>query len=830
MRDALHTSKRRLLLRLLGLLVLYVSLALTYWVVTPVYEGPDEPMHYAYVRHLVETRRLPPVVGYEGGHPAHQETSQPPLYYVTATLLTSWAPDQGDYATLLERNPHFAYPAPPTVPDNKNTWLHTAAEAPPWRGTVLAIRLTRLVSLLFGALGVLATWGLGRELWPSSEWLPLAAAGVAAFIPQFLFMSAVVTNDTAAMALSACVLWAVARTVRRIRRQRFFNATSEARGASKTAARWAVLLGLLLGLAALTKVSVLGLILLVSLLLLAAMRRYGRVGWRTALLWLGTALGVAALVGGWWYLRNWFLYGSPFNLHVHRASPWAWETPRSLWAALRQLGGVERSFWGMFGTGNVGFPDAVYTALRVGWLLALAGWVLLLLRQPPAGATAWIWGLLWAWVLLVLVLQVRWMRLVLAPWGRLLFPSLACLACLLLEGWRGWTLIVPPLPTRGRHGDEETRRQGVQKVPRLRWGWMGVVPVAGLLLLSVLAPPVFIRPAYARPQQLTSTQVAARAHSVDFRIGNLARLIGYDFDRTSLPPGDWLTVTLCWEVVESTPRDHTLFVQLIGMDGGLVASRHTFPGQGRFPTSQWRPGDRFCDETRVYVDERTPSPAVYYVEIGLLDRTGDSARLPVYAAQGAAQRAADKPLDSPLFLDRVRVGPDSPRKTVLPVLQDDQDDQGYRGDRSYRLGDTLALVGYETSLLRSGDVGDSYSLRRRDPVHAGTSFDLTLYWQATAPPEADYITFVHLLDLAGEIAAQVDRRPRDGRYPTSFWMPGEVVSDTFTLSVPAAASPGHYRLVGGMYTWPDLARLPVVGPDGQPQPENLLELGSVVVN
>jgi len=134
-------------------------------------------MHYAYVRHLMETRRLPLHTGYGGDHPAQQEISQPPLYYTVAALLTFWAPDQGDYGGLLGRNPHFAYPAPSTVPDNKNMWLHTADEGWPWRGTVLAIRVTRLVSLLFTALGLLAVWGLGCELWPDSPSMPLAADG-----------------------------------------------------------------------------------------------------------------------------------------------------------------------------------------------------------------------------------------------------------------------------------------------------------------------------------------------------------------------------------------------------------------------------------------------------------------------------------------------------------------------------------------------------------------------------------------------------------------------------------------------------------------------------
>ena len=324
-------------------------------------------MHYAYVRHLVERAWLPPLTGYGGRNPAQHETSQPPLYYVTAALLTFWAPDQGDYATLLERNPHFAYPSPLTVPDNKNVWLHTLAEDLPGHGTVLAIRLTRSVSLLFGALGVVATWGLGRQLWPSSDWLPLLAAGVTGFIPQFLFMSGVVTNDTAAMGLSACVLWGVASIAR---------TTSPERASKRSVNMPRMLLtGLLLGLSALTKVSTLGLVPLVILFLIA-IRRQGQLGWRATLVRMGCVLGVAALVGGWWYARNWALYGSPLNLQVHQAAPWAREGRRPLRAALAQLIGVEWSLWGMFGTGNVGFPDGVYTAFRAGWLLALAGWAI----------------------------------------------------------------------------------------------------------------------------------------------------------------------------------------------------------------------------------------------------------------------------------------------------------------------------------------------------------------------------------------------------------------------------------------------------------------------
>lgn len=767
------------------LLACYFFLSSLYWIVTPVYEAPDEPMHYAYVRHLIETRRLPALVGYEGGHPAHQETSQPPFYYMTAALLTFWTPDQGDYATLLERNPHFAHPAPPTVPDNKNTWLHTSAERFPWRGTVLAVRLTRLISLLFGALGVLATWGLGGELWPSSGWLPLVAAGLVACIPQFLFMSAVVSNDVAAMALSSCSLWAAVRLARR-----------------PASARRAWLLGLLLGLAALTKVSALGLAPLVCLFFVGSAWRK-RFDGRVVLGRLALVCGMAALTAGWWYIRNCFLYGAPFNTQVHLASPWAWDGTRPLREALAQMGGVEQSFWGMFGVGNIGLPGWVYGMLRVGWLLALMGWILLLWRGLRGRAEVWV--LLWVWFLLILALQVRWMQLVLAPWGRLLYPALSAVACLLVEGWRGWLPSPAGAPSKGVAALPSAGK-GAAVLPsivrgRCRFimmtGGSGavalLVPVVGLLLLSVIVPLTVIRPAYARPAQLTYDQVIARVQPVDFRLGDLVDLIGYDLDRASVSPDEWLTVTLCWEVVGRTTDDYTLFVQLIGMDGRLVSSRHTYSGQGSFPTSQWRPGDRFCDETRVYVDPHAPGPAVYQMEVGMLNAEGNE-RLLV--------RTSDGPFDRPLFITRVRVAPEDPPHLDVPVPLD------------YRLGETLALAG-------RGAIPDA--------VRAGESFSLMLYWKATADVVTDYVAFVHLVDQAGKVVAQIDRPPRDGSYPTSFWIPGEIVSDTFTLEVPATALPGEHRLVCGMYSWPDLVRLPVFGPDKQRSPESLIELGNILV-
>jgi hypothetical protein len=103
-----------------------------------------------------------------------------------------------------------------------------------------------------------------------------------------------------------------------------------------------------------------------------------------------------------------------------------------------------------------------------------------------------------------------------------------------------------------------------------------------------------------------------------------------------------------------------------------------------------------------------------------------------------------------------------------------------------------------------------YDLQPALPV-PGRPVTLTLYWQALAGMETSYTVFTHLLGPDGQNEAQHDGIPAGGTYPTTLWVPGEVVIDPHVLDLPPGLGAGEYTLEVGMYVVETGKRLPVPG-------------------
>jgi hypothetical protein len=69
--------------------------------------------------------------------------------------------------------------------------------------------------------------------------------------------------------------------------------------------------------------------------------------------------------------------------------------------------------------------------------------------------------------------------------------------------------------------------------------------------------------------------------------------------------------------------------------------------------------------------------------------------------------------------------------------------------------------------------------------------------------------------------------PQEGRYPTSRWAEGEVVSDPIILTL-ADVPLGRYRLAVGIYDPETVDRLPAVDAAGRPVPDDRVVLAEEI--
>ena len=254
--------------------------------ITPPFQVPDEPSHFAYVKQLAETGTLPTsskenfsleelhvldALGYgrirqSPGHPAifsqaQQEqldetlqadkriretgspaagvaTSEPPLYYA----LESIPYDLGSSGTLLDR-----------------------------------LQLMRLLSSMMAGLTALFTFLFVREALPRVRWTSTVGALAVAFSPLFAFTSGGVTPDAMLFAVSAALFYCLARAFRR-------GLTTPS----------AIAMGTVIVVGLLTKLNFVGLLPGAFLALaIVAVRGKRRDGWRAL-----RAPAIAATLGG----------------------------------------------------------------------------------------------------------------------------------------------------------------------------------------------------------------------------------------------------------------------------------------------------------------------------------------------------------------------------------------------------------------------------------------------------------------------------------------------------------------------------------------------------
>ncbi|MBI4671622.1 MAG: DUF2142 domain-containing protein [Chloroflexi bacterium] len=873
------------------LVALFVALGALYSVTTPLFEAGDELWHYPHVQWIARGNGLP-VQDPRQKQLWEQEGGQPPLYYALAAASTFWI-DTSDLQARLWRNP-FAKIGVPLAYSNKNMIVHTSAENFPWQNTALAVHLIRLLSVLFSAGTVLLTYKIASELFLSlspslplsiSPSLALLAAAIVAFNPMFLFISASVNNDSLAALLATGALFLIVRLATR-------DVTN----------RRAFFLGIIVGFAILTKVSNIALVgVAIMVIAFLAWRRASRSetnhlatanqrestrmfcfssrsfaqirGCRCQAIFatrnrlpqfLEFLRNVilftlpVVLIAGWWFARNYFLYGDPlaFNVWLQKAGG---RPPQTLLGLLDEFQGFRISFWGNFGGVNVIAPEWVYTTLDVFTLLALFGLIsgiFIPKGNPPEGnppegnhpegnhkglplpLLLWIPALHLA---IVFVALIRWTLLTYASQGRLIFPAIASVGILMAYGLYELTF----------HASRFTLHASRFTLHVSRFTFH-----VSRFTLHVSSFTVFRTGSFTSHPSLRSGQAISRftshvsrfiLHCVQdrqFHVSRIANrvsplvlpalLVSFLFAFAVAAPFFLIAPVYAqparWANDANVPNPVHIRFDAGGAQPELVGfqvAHSVKPGAALPITLYWRTDAPISEDLQVYIH-------LYDMEgnsIGQWDALPGNGLHPTRLWQ-PGEIFVDQyrvPVASPQTfppLGRVEVGMarvgspnplaarDPEGNSITPVLTQFKIEVPWRVEdyytRLWDFGDIFQMQFLRAEVIHQDariPIAPSHTITQIANLAPGDVVRVHYALQARREPPADYKIFFHLLDDTGNVVAQYDGHPVNNRYPTSFWNAGEIVLDQFELVVPANVQRGAGALQLGLYNARDGARL-----------------------
>ncbi len=749
-----ETSEKRLLALILALFVL---LGCTYALVTPVFEASDELWHYPLVRHLADGNSLPvQVFDPAAAGPWKQEASQPPLYYYVGAALTWWI-DTGDMADVRRLNPHVDNGVI-TADGNINLVIHDPG-LDPGQGTLLAVRIVRLASVLMSTVTVYFTYRMAKMVAPDRPEIALGATATIAFLPMFLFISGAVNNDNLAIMLAAVAIWLMIFIVQRptTGRKREYGLV--------------ILLGVIIGLAVLTKEGTLALIplawgtLFIRYYAMEAPAEFSAPAGQWPALWrrIGRSLGRSLAgfgllmlpvlaIAGWWYYRNIVLYGDWLGWNAFIAVLGQRPQPATLAQLWDERHGFLMSYWGLFGGVNVPMWSPVYTLLNGVLLVGVIGFVIyalkeartwLLWRQRHLGGFLFhILDLVITYFPLVVCLLfsaavvyglIDWATITWSSQGRLVFTALPTLTVLLVLGLVGW---LPSRPAR-----------------------LVILSLSILMfLVAVAAPFLWIQPAYNPatyyPQRVFTLHPAAIDYAHPIRLNRYSLELEH-LDTNTVRPGEFVDVVLEWEVLAPLARDWSIFVHLNDPVLNVpIAQRDMYHGQGLQPTSLLAAGKTYLTYYRLEIPETVVAPSTLDLVVGLYDFETNE-RLSAKGGNDAVRLAS-------LVVEPI------PGETPNPL--------------QVNFEDKIEIVGYAVDPRRS---------------RPGETINLTLFWRPLAALTEDYTFFAQVLDEDTTRWASADIAPASG---TSNAPAGEIQTLEMPLVLDEATPAGVYPLNIGLYT------------------------------
>lgn len=278
-------------------MVLALAIRVAYAVITPPFQAPDEYSHYSYVRYVHDSRELP-VQSSTTVRPEELQFHQPPLYYTLASTL---------------------FPSTNLIEDR---------QALPLRG----------INIVLAMLTIWVAYQFALTVWPNNPFNVALISTCVAFLPTYSYISATIRNGVLATFLCSLGFYFCAK------------AFGKSDGWDS---RWGWI-GIIGGLAVISKLTAIGFVAGTGLAILVTAQSWRMLVRRAG--WFGLGF---LLVAGWWFARNWLVYGHPVMVvetgfqSAHAGMDFLPHL-RSMWIV------IFKTFWAVFGRINEIYFQDIY--------------------------------------------------------------------------------------------------------------------------------------------------------------------------------------------------------------------------------------------------------------------------------------------------------------------------------------------------------------------------------------------------------------------------------------------------------------------------------------
>ncbi len=616
------------------ILITYFVIGISYIMLNPLWEAPDEIHHYPMVQYL-QTNNLNLPSQAEGTVGLwQQEGNQPPLYYILGAILTSMI-NTDDIDHVMRVNPHADIGI--IRPDgNVNRLVHHAKnETFPNYGAVLATYILRFFSLILGAGTVYVTYQTAKLIFPDSTEIALLSAGINALIPMFVYISASVNNDNLSNLLANLLVFILIHTLL---------------NQKKPSLKTYVIIGIITGAGLLSKLNIGLLIPVVAMVLFILSLRHR--DWKPLIIGGFISGGLTILIAGWWYWRNFQLYGDPTALDRFLEIVGRRSEPATLAQLWTERDSFVLTFWGLFGSINVPMSHILYLGFNwIGGVALFSGLVVFLKKIISDKGKRLATALPIVWSLMVLIAVMRWSSITPASQGRLIYGAISSISLVMACGLLYW------LP---------------QKMQKL----VTIIIICSMAIFAGLQPFLTIAPAYAQPNDLTICTDECPATDVVFS-GSDGEIALYDTHllTSEVTTGDYIQFEVDFAVVEMFDSDWSIFVHVVSPEDIILAQRDIYPAQGLLATSNMAQNYSWRNLFAVYIPQTTFAPTSVEVRLGWYN-----------LSTGERMVVSDE-------TDTVTIG-----EVTLEA-----------GEFSYNFGNQIELIGYDISDL-SAQAGEAIEL------------------------------------------------------------------------------------------------------------------------